>query len=97
MCTKGQNSSAEENNNSSQDEEPENKSINYRKQYVFKIVKEKKKSHEQQRRNLKNTKWTNKFHVSSIFKKQNLVNTLKSYAMSNLHTKYKILQKVKIL
>ena len=36
-------------------------------------------------------------HVSSIFKKQNLANTLKSYAVSNLRTKYKILQKVKIL
>ena len=38
-----------------------------------------------------------KLHVSSILKKQNLANTLKSYAMSNLRTKYKILQKVKIL
>ena len=38
-----------------------------------------------------------KVHVSSIFKKQNIGNTLKSYAMSNLRTKYKILQKVKIL
>ena len=42
-------------------------------------------------------KFTKKLHVSSIFKKQNLANTLKSYAMSNLHTQYKILQKVKIL
>ena len=103
MCSKEKDSSTEENNNISQNEEPEDKSVNYRKQYVFKIVKEKKKYHEQKRRNLirnlnvKNTKLTNKLHVSSIFKKQNLANTLKSYAMSNLHTKYKILQKVKIL
>ena len=40
---------------------------------------------------------TRKLHVSIIFKRQNLSNTLKSYAMSNLHTKYKILEKVKIL
>ena len=100
MCV-GQNSRAEDNNNSSQNEEPEYKSVNYRKRYVLKIVKEKKKNCEQQRRNLnlnvKNTKWIKKIHVSSIFKKQNLANTLKSYAMSNLCTKYKILQKVKIL
>ena len=36
-----------------------------------------------------------KSHVSSILMKQNLANALKSYAMSNLCTKYKILQKAK--
>ena len=32
-----------------------------------------------------------------MFKKQNLANGLKSYAMRNLQTKYKILQRVKIM
>ena len=103
VCSKGQNSSVEENNNNSQNEEPEDKSVNCRKRYVLKNVKEKKKNHEQQRRNLnrklnvKNTELTKKLHVSSTFKKQNVANTLKSYAISNLCTKSKILQKVKIL
>ena len=40
---------------------------------------------------------TKKLHLYSTFKKQNLTNTLKSYAMRNLQTKYKILQRVKIM
>ena len=44
-----------------------------------------------------NRNFIKKLHFSSVFKKQNIVNTLKSYAMSNLRVKYKILQKVKIL
>ena len=42
-------------------------------------------------------KVTKKLHVYGMFKKQNLADTLKSYAMRNLQTKYKILQKVKIM
>ena len=45
---------------------------------------------------VKSSKFRKKLYVSGISKKQNLANTVKSYAMSNLHTKYKILQKVKI-
>ena len=69
-------------------------------------MKQKKKDNEQHRRNsnrfwkninVRDLKVTKKLHVSSIFKRKNLANTLKSYSMSNLCTKYKILQKVKIL
>ena len=42
-------------------------------------------------------KGTKKLYVYSMFNKQNLANTLKSYAMRNLQTKYKILQRVKIM
>ena len=51
----------------------------------------------QKNTNLKDAKVTKKLHVSSIFKRHSLANTLKSYAMRNLCTKYKILQKVQIL
>ena len=69
-------------------------------------MKEKKSNKEQQRRNcntlqmntnVKSRNFRIKFHVSRIFQKQNLANTLKSYAMSNLRTKYKILWRVKIM
>ena len=40
---------------------------------------------------------TKKLHLYSMFNKQNLTNTLKSYAMRNLQTKYKILKRVKIM
>ena len=42
-------------------------------------------------------KVTKKLHIYGMFKKQNLADTLKSYAMRNLQTKYKILQRVKIM
>ena len=79
---------------------------NYDKQQVLKIVKEKKRIQEQQRRNcntlqintnVKSRNLEKKLHVSRILHKQNLANTLKSYAMCNLQTKYKILQRVKIM
>ena len=72
----------------------------------FKFVKERKRIKEQQRRNcntlqistnVKNRNFQKKLHVSRILQKQNLANTLKSYAMCNLQTKYKILQRVKIM
>ena len=69
-------------------------------------MKEKKGIKEQQRRNfntlqintnVKSRNCQKKLHVSRILQKQNLANTLKSYAMCNLQTKYKILQRVKIM
>ena len=69
-------------------------------------MKEKKRIKEQQRRNcntlqintnVKSRNFQKKLHVSMILQKQNLANTLKSYAMCNLRTKYKILQRVKIM
>ena len=106
VSNKEKSNTLEDNNNCGQNKEAEYKTIDCRRRYVFKILKEKRKNNKQERRNLnrfqKNTnvkdrKVTKKLHLSSIFKKQNLANTLKSYAMSNLRTKYRILQKVKIL
>ena len=79
---------------------------NYEKRQVLNIVKEKKRIKEQQRRNcntlqintnVKSRNFQKKLHVSTILQKQNLANNLKSYAMCNLRTKYKILQRVKIM
>ena len=78
----------------------------YEKRQVLKIVKEKKRIKEQQRRNcntlqintnVKCRNYKKKLHVSRILQKPNLANTLKSYALCNLRTKYKILQGVKIM
>ena len=68
-------------------------------------MKEKKRVKEQQRNcntlqintNVKSRNFQKKLHVSRILPKQNLANTLKSYAMCNLRAKYKILQRVKIM
>ena len=69
-------------------------------------MKEKKSIKEQQRRNfntlkintnVKSRNFQKKLHVFTILHKQNLANTLKSYAMCNLREKYKILQIVKIM
>ena len=101
------NNNVQENINFTHNEETHVKNgKNYDKRQVLKIVKEKKRIQEQQRRNcytlqintnVKSRNFQKKLHVSRILHKQNLANTLKSYAMCNLQTKYKILQKVKIM
>ena len=103
----GKNNNVQENINFTHNEETHVKNVkNYDKQQVLKIVKEKKRIQEQQRRNcdtlqintnVKSRNFKKKLHVSRILHKQNLANTLKSYAMCNLRTKYKILQRVKIM
>ena len=64
-------------------------------------MKENKRIKEQQRRNfntlqintnVKSRNCQKKLHFSGILQKQNLANTLESYAMCNLRMKYKILQ-----
>ena len=104
---KGKNDSVQKINEFTENEDVHVKNIkNYRKQQVLKIVKEKERIKEEQRRNcntlqintnLKSTDLRKKLHVCRIFQKQNLANTLKSYVMSNLQTKYKILQRAKIM
>ena len=94
ISDKGKYNTVQENNNFTQNEEKKFLNVkNYKKQQVFKIVKEKKRIREEQRRNcntlqihrnLKSTNWRKNCHVSRILQKQNLANTLKSYAMCNL-------------
>ena len=71
----------------------------------FKNVKGKKRIREQQRRNcntlqinmnLKSRNLGKELHVSKIWKKQNLANTLKSYAMCNLQTNIKSCRELKL-
>ena len=107
VFNEGNNYNVEENINFIHNEETHVKSVkNYEKRQVLNIVKEKKRIKEQQRRNcntlqintnVKSRNFKKKLHVSTILQKQNLANTLKSYAMCNLRTKYKILQRVKIM
>ena len=107
VFNEGNNKNVEENINFIHNEETHVKSVkNYEKRQVLNIVKEKKRIKEQQRRNcntlqintnVKSRNFKKKLHVSTILQKQNLANTLKSYAMCNLRTKYKILQRVKIM
>ena len=51
LSMKGKNYSMEENNECSKDEEAQDKSVNYRRWDVLKVVKQKKKNREQQRGN----------------------------------------------
>ena len=107
VFNEGNNNNVEENINFIHSEETHVKSVkNYEKRQVLNIVKEKKRIKEQQRRNcntlqintnVKSRNFKKKLHVSTILQKQNIANTLKSYAMCNLRTKYKILQRVKIM
>ena len=107
VFNEGNNNNVKENINFIHNEETHVKSVkNYDKRQVLNIVKEKKRIKEQQRRNcntlqintnVKSRNFKKKIHVSTILQKQNLANALKSYAMCNLRTKYKILQRVKIM
>ena len=106
VSNEGNNNNVQENINFTHNEETHVKSVkNYEKQQVLNIVKEKKRIKEQQRNcntlqintNVKSRNFQKKLHVSTILQKQNLANTLKSYAMCNLRTKYKMLQRVKIM
>ena len=107
VSNEGNNNNVKENINFTHNEETHVKSVkNYEKRQVLNIVKEKKRIKEQQRRNcntlqintnVKSRNFKKKLHVSMILQKQNLANTSKSYAMCNLRTKYKILQRVKIM
>ena len=94
VSKEGNNNNVQENINFTHNEETHVKSVkNYEKQQVLNIVKEKKSIKEQQRRNfntlqintnVKSRNFQKKLHVSTILQKQNLANTLKSYAMCNL-------------
>ena len=107
VSNEGNNNNVKENIKFTHNEETHVKSVkNYEKRQVLNIVKEKKRIKEQQRRNcnilqintnVKSRNFQKKLHVSTILQKQNLANTFKSYAMCNLRTKYKILQRVKIM
>ena len=106
VSNEGKNNSVQENINFTHNGKTHVKNVkNYEKRQILKIVK-KKRIKEQQKRNcntlqintnVKSRNFWKKLHVSSILQKQNLANTLKSYAMCNLRTKYKILQRVKIM
>ena len=107
VSNEGKNNSVQENINFTHNVKTHVKNVkNYEKQQVLKIIKEKKRIKEEQRRNcntlqintnVKSRYFWKKLHVSSILQKQNLANTLKSYAMCNLRTKHKILQRVKTM
>ena len=102
VFNEGNNNNVEENINFIHNEETHVKSVkNYEKRQVLNIVKGKKRIKEQQRRNCNklqiNTNVKRKNYISTILQKQNLANTLKSYAMCDLRTKCKILQRVKIM
>ena len=94
VSNEGKNNSVQENINFTHNGKTHVKNVeNYEKRQVFKIIKEKKRIKEQQRRNcntlqintnVKSRNFWKKLHVSSILQKQTLANTLKSYAMLKL-------------
>ena len=98
VSNEGKNNNVQENINFTHNEQTHVKNVkNYDKQQVLKIVKEKKRIQEQQRRNCNTLQINTNVKSRNFQKKLHVANTLKSYAMCNLQTKYKILQRVKIL